>query len=129
MFGDSCYFSIQDVADCYYQFRLPDELCGMFGLRPVRFDQLDVPEPEPQREPEPGELGLSQRLQGGDGAPTAAELRDYTAVANGLRSRAPPPPPTPFSLARCRASTFSIFFRIVARAASSRRGSPRRAGR
>ena len=55
----------------------------------------EVPELEPQREPEPRELGLSQRLQGGDGAPTAAELRDYTAVANGLRSRAPPPPPTP----------------------------------
>jgi hypothetical protein len=28
-------FSIHDVADCYYQFRLPDYLVNMFGLKPV----------------------------------------------------------------------------------------------
>ena len=33
--GESLFFSAQDIADCYYQFSLPDGLVDWFGLQPV----------------------------------------------------------------------------------------------
>ena len=39
---DGVWFSGQDVADCFYQFRIPSALQRYFGLRPVRATDLGL---------------------------------------------------------------------------------------
>ncbi|CAK0895720.1 unnamed protein product, partial [Prorocentrum cordatum] len=38
--GAQLEFSIQDIADCFYQFRVPDYMVPRFGMRPLRARQL-----------------------------------------------------------------------------------------
>ncbi|CAK0819174.1 unnamed protein product, partial [Prorocentrum cordatum] len=40
--GAQLEFSIQDIADCFYQFRAPDYMVPWFGMRPLRARQLGV---------------------------------------------------------------------------------------
>ncbi|CAK0824003.1 unnamed protein product, partial [Prorocentrum cordatum] len=40
--GAQLEFSIQDIADCFYQFRVPDYMVPWFGMRPLRARQLGV---------------------------------------------------------------------------------------
>ena len=40
--SEELVFSIQDIADCFYQFAIPDELAAMFGLRPVPAVDLGI---------------------------------------------------------------------------------------
>jgi hypothetical protein len=39
---DDLFFSVQDVADCFYQFRIPVYLRKYFGLRPVRAGDVGI---------------------------------------------------------------------------------------
>ncbi|MBM3946543.1 MAG: hypothetical protein FJ315_03970, partial [SAR202 cluster bacterium] len=39
---ETLYFSAQDIADCYYQFFVPDFLVPFFGLRPVLAGELGL---------------------------------------------------------------------------------------
>ncbi|CAK0849207.1 unnamed protein product, partial [Prorocentrum cordatum] len=38
--GDMLEFSIQDIADCFYQFKVPDYMAPWFGMRPVRAGEV-----------------------------------------------------------------------------------------
>ena len=46
--GGSVFFAAQDVADCYYQFRIPSELSGFFGLQDISAGDLGVSEVDGQ---------------------------------------------------------------------------------
>ena len=36
------WFSVQDIADCFYQFRIPEEMSRFFGLLPVPDDAIGL---------------------------------------------------------------------------------------
>ncbi|CAK0855216.1 unnamed protein product, partial [Prorocentrum cordatum] len=38
--GDMLEFSIQDIADCFYQFKVPDYMAQWFGMKPVRAGEV-----------------------------------------------------------------------------------------
>ena len=44
--ADPVVFSVQDVADCYYQFRLPSDFIARFGLMPLQARELGITELE-----------------------------------------------------------------------------------
>ena len=40
--GETASFSAQDIADCFYQFRIPENMQELFGLKPIRAQELGI---------------------------------------------------------------------------------------
>ena len=36
------WFSVQDIADCFYQFSIPSDMQEFFGLRPVKAHEVGI---------------------------------------------------------------------------------------